>query len=153
MNAFIRSNLLLITGYTLDSPTPASKKQKTTKVLINLKNLGGSGKRSDVHVQTFKRSNGLDILQDTDSTLTNTAANKATKATPPSTAVKGTAPDPTASNEEHHKYLERWCAKFIDGGKANPTNVHFTRPRLATQEEKKKARKSLDEAFWVWKCK
>jgi hypothetical protein len=37
-----------------------------------------SGRRSDVHIQTFRRSNGLDILQDTNSTLTNTTANKAT---------------------------------------------------------------------------
>jgi hypothetical protein len=37
----------------------------------------------------------------------------ATKATSPSTGVKGTAPHPKVSNEEHPKYLERWCVRFI----------------------------------------
>jgi hypothetical protein len=151
VNVFIPANLSLMTGYHTVTPTLKAKKQRTSKVISSFKKSGGSGKRSDVQMmKRLEASLTYSFCRYTNLTITDIAA---TKATSTSIKVKGTAPPPTASNAEHQVYLERWCKKFIDGGKANLTNVHFTRPRLATQEEKEKARKSLDEAWWVWKCK
>jgi hypothetical protein len=66
--------------------------------------------------------------------------------------VRLTLPDESDPIKKHQVHLDQWCATYFDDGKANASNRHYERPRLATTAEKKAAKKDA-KVWWFWRCR